>query len=78
MSFCSCVGVFLRAFYFLERKHGGVLNEGNMAGMCSPKIGEPSLATEGYERQLWGMSTNCGVRVPTEGYEHKLRGMSTD
>ncbi len=61
MSFCSCVGVFLRAFYFLERKHGGVLNEGNMAGMCSPKIGEPSLATEGYERQLWGMSTNCGA-----------------
>ena len=78
MSFCSCVGVFLRAFYFLERKHGGVLNEGNMAGMCSPKIGEPSLATEGYERQLWGMSTNCGVRVPTEGYEHKLWGKSTD
>ena len=78
MSFCSCVGVFLRAFYFLERKHGGVLNEGNMAGMCSPKIGEPSLATEGYERQLWGMSTNCGVRVPTEGYENRLWGMSTN
>ena len=67
MSLCSCVGVFLRAFYFLERKHGGVLNEGNMAGMCSPKIGEPSLATEGYERQLWGMSTNCGVRTSAKG-----------
>ena len=57
MSFCSCVGVFLRAFYFLERKHGG---------MCSPKIGEPSLATVGYEHKLWGKniskrlaSVNC-------------------
>ena len=76
MSFCSCVGVFLRAFYFLERKHGGVLNEGNMAGMCSPKIGEPSLATEGYEYRLWGMKTCCGVRTPAVGYEHQLWGMN--
>ena len=28
-----------------------------MAGMCSPKIGEPSLATEGYEYRLRGIST---------------------
>ena len=48
---------FLRAFYFLERKHGG---------MCSPKIGEPSLATVRYEHKLWGKniskrlaSVNC-------------------
>ena len=34
--------IFLTVCYFLEGKHGG---------MCSPKIGEPSLATEGYERQ---------------------------
>ena len=37
-----------------------------MAGMCSPKIGEPSLATVGYEHKLWGKniskrlaSVNC-------------------
>ncbi len=66
MSFCSCVGVFLTVCYFWEEKHGGVLNEGNMAGMCSPKIGEPSLATVGYEHKLWGKniskrlaSVNC-------------------
>ena len=29
-----------------------------MAGMCSPKIGEPSLATEGYEHKLWGMNVS--------------------
>ena len=67
MSFCSCARIFLTVCYFWEEKHGGVLNEGNMAGMCSPKIGEPSLATEGYERQLWGMSTNCGVRTSAKG-----------
>ena len=61
MSLCSCVGIFLTVCYFWEEKHGDVLNEGNMAGMCSPKIGEPSLATEGYERQLWGMNISCGV-----------------
>ena len=66
MSFCSCVRVF-DSLLFFGGKHGGVLNEGNMAGMCSPKIGEPSLATEGYERQLWGMSTNCGVRTSAKG-----------
>ena len=38
-----------------------------MAGMCSPKIGEPSLATEGYEHLLWGMNIDCGVRTSVKG-----------
>ena len=42
---------FFRVFYFWERKHGG---------MCSPKIGEPSLATEGYEHKLRGMNVRKG------------------
>ena len=46
------VSEFLTVCYFLEGKHGG---------MCSPKIGEPSLATEGYEYRLWGMNIDCGV-----------------
>ena len=41
--------IFLTVCYFLEGKHGG---------MCSPKIGEPSLATEGYEHRLRGMNRN--------------------
>ena len=42
-----------------------------MAGMCSPKIGEPSLATVGYEHKLWGKniskrlaSVNCKQSTP--------------
>ena len=29
-----------------------------MAGMCSPKIGELSLATEGYEHRQRGMNVS--------------------
>lgn len=37
-------------------------------GGCAPlKIGEPSLATEGYERQLWGM--NVSKRLATYGLQ---------
>ena len=31
--------------------------------MCSPKIGEPSLATEGYEYRLWGMNISKRLAV---------------
>ena len=48
---CSCVRVF-DSLLFLG---------GETWGMCSPKIGEPSLATEGYEHRLRGMSINYGV-----------------
>lgn len=46
--------IFLTVCYFLEGKHGG---------MCSPKIGEPSLATEGYEHKLWGMNISKRLAV---------------
>ena len=37
-------------------------------GGCAPlKIGDPSLATEGYERQLWGM--NVSKRLATYGLQ---------
>ena len=35
--------------------------------MCSPKIGEPSLATAGYEHKLWGM--NVSKRLATYGLQ---------
>ena len=44
--------VFIKVYGFLEGKHGG---------MCSPKIGEPSLATEGYEYRLWGKNISKGL-----------------
>jgi len=31
--------------------------------MCSPKIGEPSLATEGYEHRLRGMNVSKRLAV---------------
>jgi hypothetical protein len=46
--------IFLTVCYFLEGKHGG---------MCSPKIGEPSLATEGYEHRLRGMNVSKRLAV---------------
>ena len=46
---CSCVGSFLRVYCFLG---------GETWGMCSPKIGEPSLATEGYKHRLRGMNVS--------------------
>ena len=52
MSLCSCARIFLTVCYFWEEKHGGVLNEGNMAGMCSPKIGEPSQQHRGINELL--------------------------
>ena len=39
---------------------------GNM-GDVLPKIGEPSLATEGYEHKLWGM--NVSKRLATYGLQ---------
>ena len=38
-----------------------------MAGMCSPKIREPSLATEGYKHRLRGM--NVSKRLATYGLQ---------
>ena len=35
--------------------------------MCSPKIGEPSLATEGYKHRLRGM--NVSKRLATYGLQ---------
>ena len=48
------LSIFLTVCYFLEGKHGG---------MCSPKIGEPSLATEGYEHRLRGMNVSKRLAV---------------
>ena len=48
------LSIFWTVCYFLEGKHGG---------MCSPKIGEPSLATEGYEHRLRGMNVSKRLAV---------------